>query len=292
MVTVTQLRAFVAVARAGGVQAAADELYVSQPSVSASLAALARELGVPLVERDGRGLRLTDAGRSYEPYAQEVLGLLEQGRLAAGEADRARLARIRIAAVNTAGEYLVPPLIRAYRSVDPNAELLLEIGNRQTVDAQLVAHRADVGIGGRPSNREIAASPFLDNEMIVVGPEVPADLGQATWLLRERGAGTRSATERFLHRHGLEAPSRLTLGSNGALKQAMKLGLGVTLISRDAVRRELREGELVEIPAPGTPLRQSWYALLPRGLPTRPAVQEFCEFLRSPAARAAIDESL
>lgn len=292
MVTITQLRAFIAVARTGGVQAAADELYVSQPSVSAALAALARELGVPLVERDGRGLRLTDAGVSYEPYAQEVLGLLEQGRLAAAEADRARLARIRIAAVNTAGEYLVPPLIRAYRSVDANAELLLEIGNRQTVDAQLIAHRADVGIGGRPSSREIEATPFLDNDMIVVGPAVPPDLGRATWLLRERGSGTRSATERFLHRHELEALSRLTLGSNGALKQAMKLGLGITLISRDAVRRELREGELVEIPAPGTPLRQSWYVLLPRGLPTRPAVQEFCDFLRSPAARSAIDESL
>ncbi len=292
MVTVTQLRAFLAVARNGSVHAAAEELYVSQPSVSAALAALARELGVPLVERDGRGMRLTEAGRTYEPYAQAVLGLLEQGGLAASEADRARKARIRVAAVNTAGEYLVPPLIRAYREVDPNAELLLEISNRDTVGARLVAHESDVGIGGRPANRDVEAQPFLDNEMIVVGREILDDLGRATWLLREPGSGTRGATERFLARNGIEPPERLTLGSNGALKQAMKLGLGVTLISRDAVRHELHEGELVEIPAPDTPLLRRWYVLLPRGLPTRPAVQEFCEFLHSPAARRAIEESL
>ena len=78
MITVTQLRAFLAVARSGGVQAAAEQLHVSQPSVSAALAALARELGIELVEREGRGVRLTEAGTAFEPYAAQVLGLLDQ----------------------------------------------------------------------------------------------------------------------------------------------------------------------------------------------------------------------
>lgn len=292
MITVTQLRAFVAVARAGGVQAAAEQLYVSQPSVSAALSALARELGVELVEREGRGVRLTEAGAAFEPFAAQVLGLLDQGRQAALEADGARRARIRVAAVNTAGEYLLPPLIQVYRELQPGAEILLEIGNRETMLEALSSHRADVGVGGRPPGRELDGAPFLENELIVVGREAPADLGQATWLLREPGSGTRALTEHFLAERGLEPPERLTLGSIGAVKQALAIGLGVTLISVHAVSRELREGELVRIPVAGTPLVRSWFVLLPRGVPTRPAVRRFCEFLHSEEARRAIETSL
>ncbi len=292
MITVTQLRAFIAVARAGGVQAAAEQLYVSQPSVSAALSALARELGAELVEREGRGVRLTEAGAAFEPYAAEVLGLLDQGRQAALEVDRIRKARIRVVAVNTAGEYLLPPLIQAYREAQPGAEILLEIGNRETVLERLSSHRADVGIGGRPPGGELDGSPFLENELIVVARDAPADLGRATWLLREVGSGTRAATERFLAERGLEPPERLTLGSNGAVKRALELGLGVTLISAHAVTRELREGQLVQIPVAGAPLVRPWYILLPRRVPTRPSVRSFCDFLQSADARRFIETAL
>jgi DNA-binding transcriptional LysR family regulator len=292
MFTVTQLRSFLAFARAGGVHAAAEELHVSQPSVSAALSALARELGVDVLEREGRGVRLTDAGTAFEPYAAQVLGLLEQGRRAAVEASGTQAARIRVVAVNTAGEYLLPPLIQAYRAERPGAEILLEIGNRETVVDRLRSHEADIGVGGRPPGRELDGAPFLENELIVVAREEPAALGQATWLLREPGSGTRAATERFLAERGLDPPERLTLGSNGAVKQALAIGLGVTLISRHAVSRELRDGRLVRVAVAGTPLVRPWYVLLPRGVPTREAVAAFCEFLHSGAARQAIDQSL
>jgi DNA-binding transcriptional LysR family regulator len=274
------------------VQAAAEQLHVSQPSVSAALGALARELGVQLVEREGRGVRLTEAGAAFEPYAAEVLGLLEQGRQAAVEADGLRKARIRVVAVNTAGEYLLPPLIQAYRREQPGAEILLEIGNRATVLERLTSHRADLGVGGRPPGNELDGTPFLDNELIVVGRDADQDLARATWLLREPGSGTRAATERFLADRGLDPPEQLTLGSNGAVKQALAIGLGVTLISAHAVGTELREGRLVRIPADGTPLVRPWYVLLPRGVPTRPAVREFCDFLRSDRVGQTIDYAL
>jgi len=292
VITITQLRAFLTVSRAGGVQAAAEQLYVSQPSVSAALSALARELGAEVVERDGRSIRLTEAGLAFEPYADQVLGLLEQGKLAAAEADRSRKARIRVVAVNTAGEYLVPQMIQAYRQVQPDAEILLEVGNRESMIERLASHRADVGIGGRPPSSDLDGLPFLDNELLVVGREIPADLSRATWLLREPGSGTRATADRFLLERGLETAERLTLGSIGAVKQALKVGLGITIISADAVRRELREGELIQIPVPGTPVHGSWYVLLPRGVPTRPSVQAFCRFIQSEAARNAIEDAL
>lgn len=296
-ITFAQLRSFLAVRSAGSVHAAAGQLLVSQPTVSAAIAALGQELGVALVERHGRGVRLTESGEAFAPYAAQALGLIEQGRSAAGEAARPGHSRIRLAAVNTAGEYLAPALIRAYRQVRPSASVLLEVGNRASVFERLESHRADIGIGGRPSGRVLAGYPFLGNELIVVGREMPADLASVPWLLRGEGSGTRLATERLLADLGLGsaetgAPELLTLGSNGAIKQGLTMGLGITLIARLAVARELRDGILCEIPVPGTPLTRPWFVLLATTGPRRPAVTEFAEFLGSDQARRSIDEAL
>lgn len=296
-VTLAQLRGFLAVRSAGSVHAAAGQLLVSQPTVSAAIAALGHELGVALVERHGRGVRLTDAGEAFAPYAAEVLGLIEQGRSAAQEAALPGHSRVRLAAVNTAGEYLAPALIRAYRQVRPGTSILLEVGNRASVFERLESRRADIGIGGRPSGRALAGYPFFGNELIVVGREIPADLASTPWLLRGEGSGTRLATERLLADLGLASaeaggPELLTLGSNGAIKRGLAVGLGITLISRLAVASELRDGTVCEIPVPGTPLTRPWFVLLATTGPRRPAVTEFAEFLRSDQARRAIDENL
>ncbi len=296
-ITLAQLRSFLAVRSAGSVHAAAGELLVSQPTVSAAISALGHEVGVALVERHGRGVRLTESGEAFAPYAAQALGLIEQGRSAALEAARPEHSRIRLAAVNTAGEFLAPALIRAYRQLRPGTTILLEVGNRASVFERLESRRADIGIGGRPAGRALAGYPFFGNELIVVGREMPADLAGTPWLLRGEGSGTRLATERLLADLGLGsaeagAPELLTLGSNGAIKQGLAVGLGITLISRLAVARELRDGTLCEIPVPGTPLTRPWFVLLAETGPRRPAVAEFAEFLRSDRARRAIDENL
>ncbi len=296
-ITFAQLRSFLAVRSAGSVHAAAGELLVSQPTVSAAISALGHELGVALVERHGRGVRLTESGEAFAPYAAQALGLIDQGRSAALEAARPERSRIRLAAVNTVGEFLAPAMIRAYRQVRPGTTILLEVGNRASVFERLESRRADIGIGGRPAGRALAGYPFFGNELIVVGREMPADLASIPWLLRGEGSGTRLATERLLGDLGLGnaeagAPELLTLGSNGAIKQGLAVGLGITLISRLAVARELRDGTLCEIPVPGTPLTRPWFVLLAATGPRRPTVAEFAEFLRSDRARRAIDENL
>lgn len=291
-ITLTQIRAFLAVKHTGSVHGAAGQLLVSQPSVSAAVAALARELGVTLFERHGRGVRPTEAGEAFAPYAAQVLGVLEQGRDAAQEAAHPENSIIRLVAVNTAGEYLVPPLLQAYRALHPGVRIMLEVGNRATVFERLNSQRADIGIGGRPPGGRLRGFPLLDNQLIVVGRQLPADLAGTPWLLRGEGSGTRLATERLLTDLELDAPELLTLGSNGAIKQALAVGLGVTLISLHAVARELREGLLVRVPVPGTPLKRPWHVLFPPGGPPRPAVQAFSGFLRSGDARQAIEQSL
>src|SRR5919197_1589957 len=246
-VTVTQLRSFLAVVRTGSVTAAAEELVVSQPSVSAAVSALGRELGVELTERVGRSVRPSSAGKAFAAYAADVIGLLDQGARAAREAADATATELRIGAVTVVGE------------------------------------------------------PFLDNPIVVItAPDDPLararrarveQLGSRPWLLREEGSGTRSMTEEFLAGHDLHPPTR-TLGSNGAIKQAARAGLGVSLQSRLATHLEVELGLLgtinLDVPLP----RRQWYVSRPAHGPVRPAVEQFLGFVHSGEAKVAVERGL
>ena len=265
MTTVARLRALVTVADAGSVREAARRLTVTESAVSAALSALAREVRVPLVERDGRGLRLTASGQAYSVYARAILGLHEEGLAAArGDRDPER-GRVRVAATTTAGEYLLPAVLASFLSHHPGVDLRLEVGSSERLWAWFGAHEADLVIGGRPPGhiRDAIICATRPNVLVVVAaPAVAAGFGisRTRWLQREAGSGTRSTGEALLG--GLDAdPPRLTLGSGGAVVACAAAGLGATLVSRDAVSRQVRAGELAEVPVPGTPLRRPWHAV-------------------------------
>jgi DNA-binding transcriptional LysR family regulator len=297
-VTLTQLSAFLTVVRRGSVTAAAEELFVTQPSVSAAVAALEREVGAKLLERDGRGLRPTEAGAAFAPYAAHVLGLLEQGSRAAREAGEGKRAMLRISAVTAAGDHVVPPLIRAFRDAHPELDLVLHIGNRREVFAGLLDHEADVAITGRvPDDDRLVGEAFGVNEIVLVTtPDDPLakrsrvaveELAGRTWLLREPGSGSRAMADEWLSQRGL-APATLTLGSNTAVREAARAGLGIGLVSRTSAALELRVGLLGTIrPRGGLPQRSLFVVRSTVG-PPRPAADAFVAFLGSPAARQVL----
>jgi len=278
-VTLNQLRTFLAVAETGSVRAAAQDLVVTQAAVSASLAALQKSLGVTLLEPDGRGLRLTAAGQAYAGYVRRVLGLLDEaGRAAAAAADPER-GELRIAAVTTAAEQILPGLLSGFRARYPGLGVRLEAGNRDWVRGLLDRHQVDLVLGGRPEpgwdvevlaerphQLVVVAAPGLAASALAAapggnGPEgsnlVPW-LARQAWLLREPGSGTRAATDTLLTELDI-VPLTLMVGSNGAIRESAIVGLGVTLISRDAVAAELADGRLAALPVPGTPMHRDWY---------------------------------
>jgi LysR family transcriptional regulator, low CO2-responsive transcriptional regulator len=297
-VTLTQLSAFLTVVRRGSVTAAAEELFVTQPSVSAAVAALEREVGAKLLERDGRGLRPTEAGATFAPYAAHVLGLLEQGSRAAREAGEGGRVMLRISAVTSAGDHVVPQLIRAFRDAHPELDLVLHIGNRREVFAGLLDHEADVAITGRvPDDDRLVGEAFAVNEIVLVtAPDDPLakrrwvafeELAGRAWLLREPGSGSRAMADEWLSQRGL-VPSTLTLGSNTAVREAARAGLGIGLVSRTSAALELRMGLLGTIrPRGGLPQRQ-WFVVRSTVGPPRPAAEAFVAFLESPAARQVL----
>jgi LysR family transcriptional regulator, low CO2-responsive transcriptional regulator len=276
MSTVARLRALVAVADSGSVRAAAGRLSITESAVSAALAALAREVRAPLVERDGRGLRLTAAGESYAGYARQILGMHEEALAAARSGRDAEHGTVRVAAVTTAGEHLLPGQLASFLGAHPGVDLRLEVGSSERMWAMFAAHEADVMIGGKPPagvGDAVIRATRPNLLVVVAAPSVATlitatggDLGAARWLQREAGSATRAHGEALLA--GLEAgPPRLTLGSSGAVIACAVAGLGATLAPREAVRQHLRTGDLAEIPVPGTPLRRPWRAVTHRQPP-------------------------
>jgi DNA-binding transcriptional LysR family regulator len=195
---------------------------------------------------------------------------------------------LRIAAVTTAAEHLLPALLGGFTRGNPGVRLAIDVGNRERVFRRLAAHEADVAIAGRaPPDTGLVSARFRENTMVVItqpgdplaaGASVDlAELADRTWLLREEGSGTRAYNEALIARLDLR-PRILTLGSNGAIKAAVRAGLGVAALSRDAVALELDAHLLVTVAVAGLPQRE-WFAHRASVGPVRPAVAEFLTYL-------------
>jgi LysR family transcriptional regulator, low CO2-responsive transcriptional regulator len=247
----------------GSVRGAAERLVVTESAISSALGSLSAEVGVPLVDRHGRGVRLTPAGQRYAEYARKILGLHHEAVLAArGEVDPEN-GSIRLAAVTTAGELLLPALLASFTAKYPGVDCKLEVASRTAIWPMLARHEADVVVAGRPPADldQVQVRAKSPNTLVVVGPPESArhfDAAHATWLLRESGSGTRATTSALLDELEI-TPPQMVLGSHGAVVAAAVAGLGVTLVSRQAVRRELESGALVELDVPGTPMDRPWH---------------------------------
>ncbi len=278
--TLSQLRTFLAVSDAGSVRVAAESLLVSQPAVSAAIASLERELGVALVTRHGRGLRLTKAGAAFADDARTSLGLLDQGSRRARSIDDPARGMVRLVAVATAAERVLLPVVARFREHHPEAGVTIQVGNRTTVWDTLRHHEADLVVAGRPPVAVPADTLARgENRLVVIGPasatsrtrnpDALPDPARETWLLREPGSGTRAAADALLAELGIHPPTMI-LGSNAAIERGVEMGLGVGLISLDAAADRISRGSVKVWACPGTPIDRPWHLVCYSGEPLGP----------------------
>jgi DNA-binding transcriptional LysR family regulator len=283
LVTESRWRTLIEVAETGSIRAAAARLVVTESAVSAAVGSLSRDLGVPLLERVGRGIQLTTAGARYAEYLRRVVGLLEEGAAAArGELDPER-GLLRLGCVTTLADRIVPQVLGRFRAAHPGVEMRLEVGPSVVVWGLFADHRVDVVLAGRPPEQhgEVRVQAQYRNALHVVGaPSVAAafDPEATTWLLREPGSGTRTTIEALRAELGITGPT-MTLGSTGACVSGAIAGLGVTMAAEHAVRPGLDGGELATVDLPGLPLARPWY-LSTRPKPS-PTARLFADFLVS-----------
>lgn len=255
--TWARLQTFLAVYEAGSVRSAAEVLHVTPPAVSAAVAALESALGVTLFSRAGRGITPTDAGDIFAGYARKLLGLLTEAAAAVHEADRGR---VRIGAVATASEFLLPRLMASFVAAHPQVELSLSVLPRDEVFALAADHAIDLVLAGRPPRGTgLDTKARRPSRLILVGhPGRRMDPLTTTWLLTGLGSGTRDTTLSLLSQLQA-APPLLTLGTAGAVLAAARHGLGVTLAHEEAARPHLESGDLTTYAVSGTPLERPWH---------------------------------
>ncbi len=290
-VTLRQLRTFKSVADLKSFSLAAQRLRLSQPSVSYQVKELEETLGLPLLDRLGKRIELTEAGTLLYGYARRMLDVLDEATVAIEEMRGIQRGKLRVGASTTVGIYLLPAALGAFKKLHPGLVISLEIGTRARVQEQVLHNELDLAVVG-PASKDPALSiiPFLSDELVVVAPAghplatkrglTLKDLADQPFVMREAASGSRWSLEKAARKAGAKLMVAMELGSNGAIKHAVESGLGLAVISRYACTLELSSGRLVELDVRGFPIRRDWHIvhLRRRQLPT--SVSAFIEFLK------------
>lgn len=269
--TLRQLSAFHAVARLGSVSRAASELYLTQPAVSIQLKLLEESAGTPLLQREGRGVRLTAAGDLMASYAGRILDLWRDVGDEMATLRGVFSGTLRVGAVTTA-EYLLPPLLVSFANERPNVKVKLRVGNRDEIARMLASQEVDLVIMGRPPGElKTVATAFAKHPMAFIASPRHAlmasgalelgDLAGANLLARERGSGTRTTLERLFKDAGIPLRIGSELSSNEAIKQMCVAGFGVAFLSLHTCRLELDAGLLQLLPLESNPVEREWFVM-------------------------------
>lgn len=255
-ITLRQLEVFAEVLKSGSTTQASQRLALSQSAVSAALTDLEGQLGVQLFDRVGKRLVVNEHGRLLYPRALAALEQASEIEQLFREANGA----IRVFASSTIGNYILPEVIAHYRRDFPELPLELSVGNSQDVITAVADFRVDIGLIEGPCHAaEIIAEPWLEDELVVFAPpsspllqrEVTLEaLAAATWILRERGSGTREIVDYLLLSHLPQFQLGMELGNSEAIKHAVRHGLGISCLSRRVIAEQLETGTLVEVPLP------------------------------------------
>ena len=289
--TLQQMRLFEAVARHGSITRAAEEVHLTQPSVSMQVKTLEDKIGQPLTEQVGKALKLTRAGEEVARASREVLARLDELEVTLADMQRAVAGPLSVSVVSTA-KYFLPQLVGQFKRRHPRVEPRLQITNRAQVLERIARDADDLYIMGRPPEGEaVEADPFLEHVIVFVAPPDHPLVGRKNIPLarraaenvirREQGSGTRAAVDGLCRAAGVSLATHLEFDDIEAIKQGVISGLGVAYLSLHSLRLELAAGELAVLDVEGFPLRRRWYAVHRRGKRLSNAAQGFLDFLQN-----------
>jgi DNA-binding transcriptional LysR family regulator len=271
-VLLAQIEAFVETARRGSVSRAADALFVTQPALTARLKTLERELGTPLFVRTGRGVRLSEAGRSFLPYAQRALGAVAEGRQLLAEVSRGGAGQLALGAAPAVGTYVLPAILQRFHAAYPNVQLSVRTGHSEEVLELVLREEVEVGLVRALRHPEIQSIPLYEDELVLVTtPEhrfaaqdevVVEELGGEQLILFDRTSSYHDLTSSFFREAGVAPRGVMEVDNIDATKKMVRQGLGVALLPYTAVAEELSSGALATVPiADATPARRQIVAV-------------------------------
>ncbi|MDE1161629.1 MAG: LysR family transcriptional regulator [Acidobacteriaceae bacterium] len=287
-----RLRVFRTVARRLNFRAAAEELRLTQPAVTQQIKALEQQVDSALFHRTAGKITLTPAGAALLPFADQLAALADEALEAIARANGESAGRLSIAASQTIAQYLLPHLIAGFSKLHPKVEIATHSGNTLQVLEELVARRAYVALIEGPALRQdVHVEPFMRDRMVLLAPAThpwagktikPAQLHEASLLLREQGSGSRRVVEQALEAAGLQARDlkpRMTFNSTQALLTAVEAGLGVAFVSQWAVQAQLALGTLAVVKLQGLALEREFSLAWVSGPMPSGIAGEFCTYV-------------
>ncbi len=293
-ITLRQLKVFASVAKHLSFTRAAEELHLTQPAVSMQVKQLEGQLDSALFEQLGKKIYLTEAGEEVYHYSRLISQQLDELETVLANIKGLEYGKLRISVATTAN-YFAPHLLAAFCQLYPGVNVILNVTNRQTLLHQLSENEVDMVIMGQPpAEMDLEAAAFMDNPLVTIAPQEHPLAGQEriplkrlekeVFLVRETGSGTRIAMQRFFDKHGISITTSMEVSSDEAIKQSVQAGLGLGMMSQDAVQLELSMGKLAILDIEEFPILRYWYLVHRKGKRLSATAQAFKDFLLNEAA--------
>ncbi|HEY9901250.1 MAG TPA: LysR substrate-binding domain-containing protein [Candidatus Sericytochromatia bacterium] len=287
--TLHQLKVFEAVARHNSFTRAAEELFLTQPTVSMQVKQLTKTVGMPLFDQVGKRLYLTQAGEELVKTCRQVFEKLDQFEMTVADLKGLKQGRLRVAVITTA-KYFVPRLLGPFCQRYPGIDISLQVTNHEHILNRLNDNLDDLYVMSQlPENIEITCQPILENPLVVVAPSdhplaqeknISLDrIAAEPFIMREPGSGTRKAVQNLFDEHKILLKVRLDLGSNEAIKQAIAGGLGISILSAHTLTLEGPNSHLTVLDVEKFPIERYWYAVYPNGKQLSIVARTFLEYL-------------
>ena len=279
---------------------AADDLFLTQPTVSGHILSLERSLSLRLFDRTGREIRLTKAGEMFLRYASKILAVRKDLINALSEFSQGIRGELSLGASTIPGEYLLPRLMGDFKREHPRLTLSLKISDTKEIVQELLQGNIEFGlIGARVDHPSLHYETFEEDEIIVIAPpDHPLtrkrsvgfeDLLKEPWIIREEGSGTQMTVERVLRKEGKSLKDfnvAIEMGSTSSVKEGVKAKLGLAFISRRAVEEELNRNLFGSVPLEGLEsISRQIYIVSQRGKTLSPVGMEFLRFLKKKRER-------
>jgi DNA-binding transcriptional LysR family regulator len=291
-----QLFLFLAVAETGSISAAARSKNISQPVLSLHMRSLEDYFGTPLLDRIGRGVQLTEAGKLLAVKIRTVLGAVKEMQEAMEEWKDIRRGFVKIGGSTTPGVYLLPKILGKFKMEFPGIELDLLIGNTAQVEQWVSENTLSLGVIGKQTTRtDLNAVAFVKDDLVVITPANhilskkksirTKDLASYPFIIREEGSNTRQTYEDVLKKKGVELNVALELGSTEAIKQAVTAGLGISIVSPLCIKSERKHRELHALRVNDAEFVRQFHIISLRGKHLSPGTQRFLDRLTAYASQ-------
>lgn len=300
--TLHQLKVFEAAARHGSFTRAAEELYLTQPTISMQVKQLTKAVGMPLFEQIGKRLYLTEAGQELFAACRDVFERISQLEMTISDLKGLKQGQLKLSVITTA-KYFVPRLLGPFCQRYPGVDFSLQVLNHEGLLSRMAENLDDLYILSQvPESIDVAAHQFLENPLVVlaqrehplVGQEkIPIErLSGEPFIMREEGSGTRRAVEKLFNEQNINVKVKLELGSNEAIKQAIVGGLGLSVLSLHTLALEGATGKLAILDVEHFPIERNWFVVYPNGKQLSVVATAFLEYLLDEGKKVAQETAI